>query len=106
MGARGHAQFSVEDCNATPSSGVSLEAREADAETTRFYALDGLPDTWATSTSSDGIAGFLNAPAGMLTVSARWGDGGAALGSASVLIRPGFISFGRLSPVYLSAAEL
>jgi hypothetical protein len=105
MGARGHAQFSIEDCNAAPSPGVSLEAREADAETTRFYSIDGLPDTWARSTSSDGVGGFLNAPTGGLTVSARWGDDGATLGSASVLIRPGFISYGRLSPVHLSGAD-
>jgi hypothetical protein len=106
MGERGHAQFSIEDCNGVLSDGVALEAREADAETTRFYGVDGLPDTRATSTSRDGVAGFLNAPAGALTVNARWGEGGAALGSASILIRPGFVSYGRLSPVHLADPEL
>jgi hypothetical protein len=106
MGERGHAQFSIEDCNGVLSEGVSLEAREADTETTRFYGVDGLPDTQATSTSRDGVAGFLNAPAGALTVNARWGEGGAPLGSASILIRPGFVSYGRLSPVHLSDPEL
>jgi len=99
---RGLALFSIQDCDGLLSSGVAFEAREADASTTRFYNLDGLPAVPAAVTGTEGSGGFLNVPAGPLTVDARLPDGAAPLASASVWVRPGFISYGRLRPAFAS----
>jgi len=100
---RGLALLSVQDCDAGMSAGVELAAREADAQTTRFYGVDGLPTVNASVTSVDGSGGFMNAPPGLLTVDAHLPGGEAILASTSVLIRAGHISYGRLLP---SAPEL
>jgi hypothetical protein len=102
---RGLALFSVQDCNGAFTPGIALEAREADAETTRYYDLDGLPVVPATVTGAEGSGGFLNAPPGLLSVDARLPDGAAPLASASVWVRPGFISYGRLRPALAPAAD-
>jgi hypothetical protein len=96
---RGLARLTVQDCNGGFSPGVTLEAREADAATTRFYDVDGLPVVPAAATGAQGSGGFINAPAGLLSVEARLTDASTPLASGSVLVRPGFISYGRLRPV-------
>jgi hypothetical protein len=98
MEGRGLALFSVQDCDGALTPGIALEAHEADAETTRYYDRDGLPTVPAAVTGAEGSGGFLNAPPGPLSVEARLPDGSAPLASASVLVRPGFISYGRLRP--------
>jgi hypothetical protein len=95
---RGLALFSIQDCNGAFSPGVAFEAHEADAATTRYYDLDGLPAVPAAMTGPDGSGGFLNAPPGPLSVEARLPDGAVPLASASVWVRPGFISYGLLRP--------
>jgi hypothetical protein len=99
---RGLALFSIQDCDGLFSSGVAFEAREADASTIRFYNFDGLPAVPALVTGTEGSGGFLNVPAGPLTVEARLPDGTTPLASASVWVRPGFISYGRLRPALAS----
>lgn len=95
---RGLGLFTIQDCSGTFSSGVAFEAQPADEGTVAFYDVDGLPTASATSTGRTGSGGFINAPAGPLTVTARLETGALPVASASVLIRPGFVSHGRLMP--------
>jgi hypothetical protein len=101
---RGLALFTIQDCSGAFSPGIAFEAREADATTTRFYDVDGLPAVPATETGADGSGGFINVPVGPLSVDARLPDRAVPLASASVLVRPGFISYGSLRPPPASPA--
>ena len=58
----------------------------------------------ATETGADGSGGFINVPVGPLSVDARLPDRAVPLASASVLVRPGFISYGSLRPPPASPA--
>jgi hypothetical protein len=93
---RGVGLFTVQDCEGAFAPGVELEAQPADGVTTRFYDIDGLPTVAAALTGRTGSGGFMNAPAGPLSVVARLAGSDAHLTAASVLVRPGFVSYGRL----------
>lgn len=95
---RGLGLFSVQDCAGAFAPGVSFEASPSDPSITPFYDVDGLPTPSASATGRTGSGGFVNAPAGTLTVAARLTSGAPPVASASVLIRPGFVSYGRLLP--------
>jgi hypothetical protein len=93
---RGAGLFTVQDCSGAFAAGVEIEAQGADGLATRFYDVDGLPTAAAAATDRTGSGGFFNAPAGPLSVVARLAGSEAPLAGASVLIRPGFVSYGRL----------
>jgi hypothetical protein len=98
IAGRGLALFTVQDCSGAFSPGVTFEAREADATTTRYYDIDGLPAVPAAATGPAGSGGFLNVPLGPLSVDARLPDAAVPLASTSVWVRAGFISHGNLRP--------
>jgi hypothetical protein len=95
---RGLGLFTIQDCSGQVSAGLAFDALPADANTVPFYDVDGLPTASASSTGRTGSGGFMNAPAGPLSVTARLESGALPVAAASVLIRPGFVSHGRLLP--------
>jgi hypothetical protein len=95
---RGVGLFTVQDCEGAFAPGVEIEAQPADGVIMRFYDVDGLPSVAASLTGRTGSGGFMNAASGPLSVVARLPGSEAPLTAASVLVRPGFVSYGRLRP--------
>jgi hypothetical protein len=101
---RGVAILTAQDCMGSFSAGVAYETANADPETIEFYATDGLPSLHATSTDASGFGGFLNLPAGPVSVTGRLAESTLPLASVSVLVRSGFITYGHIVPGALPAS--
>lgn len=95
--ARGHLSVEATDCSDQPAAGVKLDASTADASSTGFYVIDQLPSAQATRTK-DGIAGYLNLPAQITTITTTPDAIGKPDAQRSVFIKPGALTTIRLSP--------
>lgn len=95
----GHTFNFALDCARTYGAfgaGVSFTSDATAPATRGFYLIDGLPSTTATSTDSSGIGGFVNLKPGVLTLASNLG--GQRIGSVSVLIRAGVITYSPIAP--------
>jgi hypothetical protein len=95
---RGNALLTTQNCAGALSAGVVYETADAGPETRRFYAADGLPSVHATHTDASGYGGFLNLPAGPVSVASLVDESALPLASVSLLVRAGFITYGRILP--------
>jgi hypothetical protein len=95
---RGVAILTAQNCMGSFSAGVAYDTADADPETIEFYATDGLPSLRATRTDTSGFGGFLNLPAGPVSVTGTLAESSLPLASVSVLIRSGFITYGHIVP--------
>lgn len=79
----------AQDCDRQPLSGVRFEADVEDEAMVPFYVNNSTPTTSVDRTDALGRAGFLNAPARIITFTAFMAEGDQRIGSASVLVRAG-----------------
>lgn len=96
---RGQMILIAEDCYGEPVQGVAFSSSQKDEQTVQFYVRDLLPSTEATVTGEVGNGGFLNFPAGTAVIEISRPEDGLMLTTASVLVRPGYISVAYLRPM-------
>jgi hypothetical protein len=95
---RGHMMLIAEDCSGAALPGVRFSSPQKDATTVQFYVRDLLPSTSATETAEIGNGGYLNFPAGTAVLTLTKVDDGLKLTTASVHVRPNFISVAYIRP--------
>lgn len=94
----GHVIFDTLDCQRAPAAAISA-AIDLELPSTRlFYVRDGLPSKTATVTDETGLAGYINLAKGTVTVTGTLAATKQKIGSRSVLIRPGAVSFFGVGP--------
>lgn len=86
--SRGHVRVNVLDCGTEPAAGVVVSLDTADADTGRFY-VEGIVTTAVDHTGVEGIAAFMNVPAGPATATAVDADSGDAIGTVDFFVRGG-----------------
>jgi hypothetical protein len=100
-GGVGHTAVTIYDCQDHQASDVSVTYDNLGPQSVPYYFSGGLPTTTETQTDSYGLAGAVNVPVGTLKISAMLapnkgadaGAGATSVGSISVDIRPGSISY-------------
>jgi hypothetical protein len=86
------------DCGGPFAAGVRLET---DSDAAVPYAfVSGLPVIGQDVTSEGGIVGFVNVQPGIVVVRAYPDDGMQALSVDTMLVRPGWLSIGRMIPSF------
>ena len=97
---RGNIVISSQDCAGAPAAGVSYSTASGDGMTSSFYTVGtgGLPSGTATATDQGGYGGIINVPAGTATVTATLDNPATDLGTISVLVRDGAITYSRVVP--------
>jgi len=90
--------LAARDCTGAPAPGVSFKTTGADKQSILFYSAQGLPSGTADQTDSAGYGGLLNAGAGSVTFTATVAETGRRLGQATLLSRPGSITYGSVVP--------
>ncbi len=86
------------DCTLKAAAGVSVTLDSTATSTQGFYFENGLPKLNASSTDVTGYAGFVNAPLGTRTVTAKVEATQQRIGSATVFTRQSTISYAVLAP--------
>jgi hypothetical protein len=95
---RGHLVLGAYDCSHKFTEGVSIFSPEADASSSTFYLIKGIPNSKAEATDSSGYGGILNLRPGSVTLSGRLITG-EIIGTESLLIRGGEITYTSLLPL-------
>lgn len=87
------------DCEGKPTSGVALKVSRTDPKTFQYYTdSTGNPTTEVSETSHRGEAGFINLPEGPVTLEATVPALGKRLGSYSLLVRAGHVTYVAFPP--------
>jgi hypothetical protein len=94
---RGHVMLGAYDCLAQAATGVRLSSTDADQRTSPFYVVSKLPSLTALGTDISGQGGLINLRPGPTTVTGALGDG-RQIGTLSVVVRPGSITYTTLVP--------
>jgi hypothetical protein len=95
---RGHVMLGAYDCQLQAAPGVRLSSSDADQTTSPFYVVSKLPSWTASGTDVSGEGGLINLRPGPATVTGALGDG-RQIGTLSVVVRPGSISYTTLIPM-------
>lgn len=97
----GNVVISAQDCTGVPAAGVHFATSSGDSTTASFYSVGvgGLPTTAATATDAGGYGGLINVPAGAVTVTGTLESPHADLGTVSLLVREGAITYSRFVPL-------
>lgn len=95
---RGHMMLVADDCMGMTVADVAFSSPQKDESTIQFYVRDQVPLSTATVTTSEGAAGYLNFPVGTALITRTETKLGLELGTASVLIRAGFVSVAYVQP--------
>ena len=96
----GNVVISSEDCTGAPAAGVSYATPSGDGMTAPFYTVAGLPTPTATTTDAmGGYGGLVNVPVGPATVTATLVNPQTDLGTISMLVRDGAITYSRIVPL-------
>ena len=95
--SRGHAFFGFKDCRFNTAADVSIAASTADAETQRFFVVNGSPSTTAAS-SPAGLGGFLDVPPGLTTFTASSTPLCLKYSSPALFVRAGWLTEADLLP--------
>lgn len=93
---RGFVLIRTFDCQGEPASGVQLSNDKGGEP---FAFVDGFPVVGRDETSGDGIGGFVNIPAGIVVLQGIVREHGTSLSNASVIVRPGWFSYGDVEPL-------
>jgi hypothetical protein len=88
----GHLLVNVYDCHDHQAPGVKI-AYDNPGASVPFYFMGGFPSPMATETDSFGLAGAIDVPPGTQTVTASLAGKGTTIGSATVLVRPGEVTW-------------
>lgn len=95
----GHVLGLTTDCTGTPAAGVSLRASARDPKTLQYYYEgNGTPSITAQESDSTGNAGFLNFPAGVISMETQVPAIARKAGSYSVLVKKGWVTVIDLVP--------
>lgn len=92
----GHVLVRTFDCDREPASGVQLSSDKGGQP---FAFVDGFPVVGRDETTSDGIGGFVNVPLDYVVLQGIVRSHGTALSNASVIVRPGWFSYGDVEPL-------
>jgi len=87
------------DCLGVAKPGLTFKAETTADKVVPFYSVGGLPSSSALETDITGYGGFINAPAGVLSIAATLQAENKALGSVSVLVKAGAMTITRFSPL-------
>lgn len=97
--ALGHIFGITVDCAGKVTPGVSLKASRRDPKTWQYYTDSlGAPSSEISETTAKAEAGFINLPEGPVTIEATVPSIGKKLGSYSLLVRAGHVTFVALPP--------
>ena len=96
---RGHMILIAVDCQGNTLPGITFTSPQMDKSTIQFYVRDGAPSTTVKDTPSDGDGGYLNFPTGTALITVHETKLNLDLATASVLVRPGFISVAYIRPM-------
>lgn len=95
----GHLFGLATDCTGEPTAGVSLRTAVRDAKTVQYYYEgNGTPSLTAQVSDSTGNAGFLNLPAGVISMETQVPSLARKAGSYSLPIRKGSVTVIDLVP--------
>jgi hypothetical protein len=94
--ALGHVLIRTFDCEREPASGVELSSDKGGRP---FAFVDGFPVVGRDETTEDGIGGFINVPLDIVVVQGIVREHGTALSNATVVVRPGWFSYGDVEPL-------
>lgn len=87
------------DCLGDHAPDTVFELDHEDAATRAFYMQGSFwPEIDALDTRADGRGGFFNVLPGERTIVARRLDGGEIVASATVVVRPGWVTLVHLHP--------
>jgi hypothetical protein len=87
------------DCTMSPASGVSLEIESADADSTRYYFRQGLPNSMLTETdTAPALGGAVNLPPRPTIVRATVTSLGTESAALNFNVRAGTLTAGSLPP--------
>lgn len=92
---RGHLLLRVFDCDGAAASGVAVSSG---ARGEPFTFRHGFPATGSSVTTAEGLAGFVNVPPGLTVARGRELETGRSMGEASVVVRPGWLTYGDIAP--------
>ncbi|HEX2657675.1 MAG TPA: hypothetical protein VHU40_05365 [Polyangia bacterium] len=95
----GNVVISSQDCTGAPAAGVSYTTTSGDDMTAAFYTVGSLPTLKATETDSGGYGGLIGVPIGSATVSATLAKPHTDLGTISLLVQEGAITYTQVLPV-------
>lgn len=87
------------DCTGAPAAGVTYSTANGDGVTAAFYTVASLPTLSATATGPDGYGGLINVPAGAATVATSLVSPHTDLGTISLLVQDGAITYTRVVPL-------
>ncbi len=92
--------LSVVDCTGTNAADVTMSfTQSADASASvSFYSVGGLPNATVTMTDTSGYGGAVNVAPGNVAVTAKRSDG-RTIGTYSLFVNPGTITYSKLVPV-------
>jgi hypothetical protein len=95
----GHVLGIFVDCTGQPTAGVSMLVGTKTDQTISYYTdSSGTPSLTLTESGPRGEAGFVNLPAGTATITATVNAVSKKMGSYTVLVKPGKITFLPMPP--------
>ena len=91
----GHVLVRAFDCFGDPAAGVELWS---DVGGLPFVIIAGLPSVGVQVTTEAGVGGFVNVPVGYAVLDGRWVAGDRRFGTANVVVRQGWFTYGDVEP--------
>lgn len=95
----GSVVMNAADCTGAPAAGVTYATANGDGNTFPFYTVGGLPTVSAPATDAAGYGGLINVPAGAATVATSLASPRTDLGTISLLVQDGAITYSRVVPL-------
>lgn len=92
----GHLLIRAFDCVGAPARDVELSTNGGG---TPFVFVDGLPNVGVDVTADGGVGGFVNVPMGYAVLQGRLVPRDVVIGTASVVVRPGWFTYGDVEPL-------
>jgi hypothetical protein len=89
----GHLLVNIYDCQDHQAAGVEFAYSNLGSQAQPFYMKGGIPSPMSTQTDDFGLGGAINIPTGAQTVTATLAGEGTVIGSQTVLVRPGQITW-------------
>jgi len=86
------------DCQGVTAPGLEFSVDDEDEITTPFFMEKGLPSLTAVETDSSGQGGFVNVKPGIRRMSGALRQSGAHVGTVSVVVRAGLITYTTMVP--------
>ncbi len=94
--ALGHMLIRAFDCQGNPASGVQISNDKGGLP---FTFINGLPVPGRDVTVVDGVGGYVNVPLGYAVVQGILLEGERLLGTANVVVRQGWFTYGDVEPL-------